>query len=389
MGSRKRGLNAPDSGGRSAGVCIVGEWNELSTNRDDLRKHIGAAWIQSTRFFQGKTLFITHEQDCAAAIVRVDAMMLKLIRTKGPLFAAREYRRGCFKVTSTKLGKEFLSCLRVEFDVINRTFPHHTFTPHFSLFADAAMHLNVQNFPLGSDNVAIYNTKVEELRVAAKAGAFIKAVENMNRAAAKNAQTAKRLLAHIFRACSTPLIVRVDLYYKWDYHGVLPARIRRHRETFLKHLRSKYPALLGYAWSLEHGNVRGPHTHVLIALNGHKVRTDERIGRLLTKFWNEEASERLGWSHNCNAFKWRYERMGILGIGHVHRDDQAKRAHLLNALLYLAKRDLYLRLAVPGIVKTFSTSYVPPPGAPRKLSRSPPKKMALASQADQPGADPA
>jgi hypothetical protein len=62
-------------------------------------------------------------------------------------------------------------------------------------------------------------------------------------------------------------------------------------------------------------------------------------------------TQQRGKPHSCNANKRKYARLGILGIGMIHRNDEAACMNAINAVGYLAepeKEDQFLRMKPEG-----------------------------------------
>lgn len=368
---------APGALKKGAGLLSISEPQvQASSGLSVSREETARAWIDSTLFETEQRTFITAERTCANAVTAIDKMMAQLARTSDPLFWVETTGLRSV-VKKSMLGEEFVRCLNHDLYEVRSVFPWHQFSPYFQLFEAHTQGRGFTVFTLSVDTLGFYTATVDSIRAAAKGSPFTKTVKSIERSVRRNTATASLLLERTFERFSVLLAVRVELYYHWSKsYCIAPWAIREHRKEFLRLLRERYPSLAGYVWSQEAGNIRGPHCHFMALFSGHLVRRDAVVGRGLAEIW-AEATEGMGWAWNCNARKARYASRGTLGIGAVARTDHLKRANLLYALTYLTKRDLYIRLMLPGLRKTFGTSYIAEPGKPRLRRRNRKRKVRI------------
>jgi hypothetical protein len=141
------------------------------------------------------------------------------------------------------------------------------------------------------------------------------------------------------------VVVRVNLYY----HQKSQARQRvEHVFDDLDRLiaeRERNPIFdheTGYICSVEQGQDRGYHIHAAFFFNGSEVCRDIFKARQIGELW-ECITRGIGYFDSCNQDKDRYGDR--LGVGVIHRNDQAVRAHVHYAMHYLVKDDQQLRLS--------------------------------------------
>lgn len=137
---------------------------------------------------------------------------------------------------------------------------------------------------------------------------------------------------------------------------------------------------MGYAWKLEYGSEkRGFHCHLLLLLDGAKVRQDVTLARMLGEHWQQVITRGIGFYYNCNADKARYRKCGI---GLIRHDDAEGMEGLQEAVKYLTKIDRCIQIFKLSSARIFGRSQMPAPkdpsagGRPRgsessRLSRDP------------------
>lgn len=146
---------------------------------------------------------------------------------------------------------------------------------------------------------------------------------------------------------SRTTIIRVNLYYHNEAHAKL--RVEHVFDDLdaliVKHSRhSTFEHLIGYAYSVEQGDRscgRGYHIHAAYFFNGNLICGDVWKATEIGELWGDITHGR-GYFHSCNHEKDLYQEE--LGIGCIHRDDEAMRAHLHKTMRYLVKGRQYLRL---------------------------------------------
>ncbi|MNF98191.1 hypothetical protein D3C84_810450 [compost metagenome] len=103
--------------------------------------------------------------------------------------------------------------------------------------------------------------------------------------------------------------------------------------------------MVGYIWKLEHGPEKGFHYHVMFFFDGAKVREDITKAIQIGRYWTNVVTRGRGLYYNCNAAKRIYKSCGI---GMVDHTNVQMRQGLQNAVVYLTKTDLYMKLQTEG-----------------------------------------
>jgi hypothetical protein len=141
------------------------------------------------------------------------------------------------------------------------------------------------------------------------------------------------------------LVVRVDLSIKKEYQALyniqafnlaLDIMLRRiaDQDTCFSHLH-------GYAWALEHGITKGYHCHLLLMYDGNEHHRDYALGEWVGQCW-EQITHGCGYIFNCNHsdYKAKFEAMGTLGIGMIHRNNANEVYNFLNYIVpYLVNEE--------------------------------------------------
>lgn len=179
----------------------------------------------------------------------------------------------------------------------------------------------------------------------------------------RNNRSLSKYMRYIFDNCSRVLIVRIDLKIKAEFldlvdirafHGFMSQIIediqvdrgiekKRKTDPNINNKKGCFEDLRGYAWAIEQGVENGGiHCHLLLLYNGNERNRDWYLGNAVGKHW-VEITEGRGWCFNCNTPKQKkeYERLGILGIGMIHRDNTVQVNNAINAALYLTRPEKY------------------------------------------------
>lgn len=140
------------------------------------------------------------------------------------------------------------------------------------------------------------------------------------------------------------LLIRVDLgYFGGSANPVLIDQVYIHLSTLLFKKSAGegvFANLKGYAWCLEQGVDKGYHIHLACFYAGYQHQQDWFIANEVGLMWKQIVGEG-GIFYNCNTtdVKARYARLGLLGIGMIHRDDPVAMQNAMQAVSYLAKSD--------------------------------------------------
>lgn len=323
-------------------------------------------------------VIVTEELSCLQDIKTIDRMMTHLARSSGELFTVASCARSRrLQVRQTELGKEFVLCCAIDFELIKQTYPDNVFSPYFSLFERHVAGSKFAGEKVYPESVPEFNELVDQIRSEAMADDFTKVLANHERASRKNSKSLEAYLDAMREAHSKLLIVRIDLHYgkhyvvPWDrVDSVSRAVARRHRKEFIKYVKKAYPGLVGYVWKTERGAIKSFHTHLLLAFNGQLLRADETIGMQLGEYWVREITGGKGTYWNCNAKKGDYSN---LAIGMVHHDDDVTWALLKKIAMYLTKVDAFVKDNAPKKERSFGKGGFPKltgkrKGRPRGIS---------------------
>jgi hypothetical protein len=270
----------------------------------------------------------------------------------------------------SQLGRAFISCLNIDVNEATHHLQEHKFNPLWELFLHCSAKVGYVNTPLAAYRVAELNLVVDEIRRESKKKEFIRVLDNERRTMAKNRVKLVRDIARLRKRYRRIIAVRLDLLYRNDfdgYRGEFNGRkkdydvIAKNRDAFLRYLRRGgfSHALLWYAWKQEWGIEKGPHTHVLIFLNGKKLRNDASVAYLMGRHWVDVITNSEGVAFNCNARK--SERYRQVAIGQLQRDDDTIYQALHDRVItYITKTDYYFRYEVPDGRRAFGRSSLPP-----------------------------
>lgn len=360
-------------------------------------KELQQAFADSTLAYRedaGKIIpAITREYDLAASVSMMISCTERLIKSSQVHFRL-EQRHGTAFLHASKLGESFLMLLYPGAQDVKRYFPCHRIHPNAELFIDAAIARNLfmaghpirQHMPLGHQAVPLVdalNGAVEEIRNQGQSTAFKRRLDRFGRLARKNYQGLLRYQRALSAKYARLLVLRLDLGYLkgsfWpsmsDQVGVDYPAVKEHRLRLMRYLNKKLTGqcMVGYALKLEYGLEKGYHYHLMVFLDGAKVREDVTISRLIGENWNADVTEGKGLYFNCNGFKGNYKQCGI---GMFHHSDLAMLEGLKKAALYITKTDALIQLVVPDGDRTFWKGIVPGAssnrGRPRTKAVAPP-----------------
>lgn len=162
------------------------------------------------------------------------------------------------------------------------------------------------------------------------------------------------------------LVVRVDWNYrKDDQRPIGIDDVYQHLDEMIQRITNRagiFENLVGYAWCIEQGITRGYHMHTVFYFSGSMHQNDWYMAQQIGEQW-VSVTEGLGTYHNCNtpAEKAKYEGLGMLGVGMIHRRDESSCTNAVKAVSYLAdpeKEDQYLRMKPRGR-RAFATGKLP------------------------------
>lgn len=348
----------------------------------------------------------TEEADAIYAVWGLEELTRQVLKSKGVLFKLLKAPNGLWEVGATKLGKRVFR-FSPDIRLIQQLYPLHELNPYVALLIRVllakqiperlnALGSNYGVFRGGEEVVTLVaelNAAIKEIRHEGKSKGFLKILGNFIRASNDNSRALRRYINALFLSWSRLLVLRIDLGYLkpdgWLHGRYVPGSLsqtKAHLSSLIRALRERLldrGVLVGYAGGIEYGLQKGIHVHLMLFLDGSKVREDVTICRHIGELWKHEATEGQGIYYNCNADKGRYLQCGI---GMVHYADSAMREVLENQVaLYLTKPDYYITMAAApeGVrlkqarttrkPRTFFKGIMPKPklrskgGAPRRV----------------------
>ena len=311
-------------------------------------------WYERVISIEDGAFQVRSDLDVYFDIKTIDETVLEVVRRKDTLFSVKKIGR-LNHLHCTPLGKRLQGCLNISRNTITDTFAGHRFSPYFELFTRTTNNFGLVASDLHADGAVLFNSWVAELRKQATQSGFVKSAADQDRAARKNSTSLVNYIDGLHELFSKLLVVRLELGYSREFRDNFKLdslQVKHDFNVFLARLRRFFPHLVGYIWKLEYAVVKSYHYHVMLFFNGHDVREDITLGRLIGDYWTKEATGGNRTYRNLNRDKKRYSKLGILGIGMIPYEDAKLRKNLINAALYLAKIDYYIRLDAPNIGRT-------------------------------------
>lgn len=174
-----------------------------------------------------------------------------------------------------------------------------------------------------------------------------------------NHQSLVQYVNSLFEKRSRLLVIRIDLSFSVGAAGQYDAE--HARECFGRFINNRrcndiFKNEIGYVWALEWATERGFHYHCIFFFDGHESQQDITIGHRIGQYWRDIITQGMGYYHCSNNDKVKLEMRGLpVGIGMIHRDDQAKRTALLACSTYLLKEGMSLRAVLPEYLRRFRT----------------------------------
>lgn len=213
------------------------------------------------------------------------------------------------------------------------------------------------------------NGFVEALRQEVISTKFQSKLNSYHRSSNKNYKTLMKYVEALFERYSRLLVLRVDLSYSKEDSNVTLAEAKRDRERLFQNSRSNnlFDAMVGYIWKLEHGPEKGFHYHVMFFFDGARVREDVTLAMRIGQYWMDVITKGRGLYFNCNADKRKYIKCGI---GMLNYYDETLHEGLREAVVYLAKTDLFMKLQTEG--RGMGKGLYPSPKDPRGRPRAAP-----------------
>ncbi len=250
--------------------------------------------------------------------------------------------------------------------------------------------------PIDQIFAATFNDFVLNLRTEGKRIDIKRQMQGWQRNAVENAKRLASYLDALYRRYGRLKVVRLDLLYRqaacqdfeeakqWDQVlKALHARERgpspeesirndlehdlprvdiitatqdwRHLKDNMRGKPSLFGEMVGYVCSIEFSSTGGHYLHVMLAFEGSWITPHEWLSDLIGQYWVEITGGR-GYFRNYSQGFHKHATTGL-----INHDDTEKRRRLLRELMLLAKKDQFVRVAVPPKSKTFMTGRFPMP----------------------------
>ena len=204
----------------------------------------------------------------------------------------------------------------------------------------------------------------------------------------KNYRSCIKWLSKHLITYSKVLVLRLDLYYKFDISKLINTSPdfngSRHNAHCLKTIKADINALLddfrsdpvlkkiiAYLLKFEHGPYKGQHVHCVFLLDGHEHQKDVKWAEDIGQHWIKLTNGR-GSYHNCNrnSSDYKYPCTGMISY-----DDEQKIYNLCRCLAYFCKADQYFLFAPLTCYRTIQKSLAPKEksrlGRPRQKENTP------------------
>jgi len=288
------------------------------------------------------------------------------------------------RLKATTEGQSVINALR-SIEYVTGRYPFHAFNPFVEIFVNRYRLSNLRymlpdfEFKDSSQQQAVadeLNKFVYEVRSGINDTEFKRKMNSFKRVVNKNYASLNRYISAQFLNHSRLLVLRIDFSYLGGaitsfFEGnqdtpplVNYEEVRKHREQLIAALKKSIckDTLIGYAWKLEYGLLKGYHTHMIIFLDGSKVREDITIADLIGKHWVNEITGGHGLFYNCNKAKHKYKSCGIGMISH-HEVDKIKGLRL--AAQYITKTEYYMQFVITRVApahtkdRTFGKGIMP------------------------------
>lgn len=289
---------------------------------------------------------------------RASFLVKCLIRSEGDAFELCVVDDlGNARLRSNGPGKMLRKLVKLNIPLDNKFSEIYKLDPYIELAINRIVRAGLYQTYLSQGRAAQYhdaevllpllNGCVDQIRQEGTGKEFQSKLNNYQRSSNKNYQELTEYVEALFERYSRLLVLRLDLGYQKQYSKTTQVEAKRDRERLFENARSNklFGDVVGYIWKLEHGPDKGFHYHVMLFFDGSKVREDITLACLIGKYWVDVVTKGRGLYFNCNASKWRYRKCGVGMISHA---DNLLREGLRNAVVYLTKTDLYMKLQTVG-----------------------------------------
>ena len=248
------------------------------------------------------------------------------------------------------LGRQIVQCCNQYRQEWSVAYINHVFHPIVTVMLRAMKRyavrigLEVAGYRATEEAVRLLLQLVRFVRRVARTWAFINALDDHERQAQDNFDSAREFIYHLAGKCSKLLIMRIDLYYAPYYDA---EKANKAILGFLRWLRSKackrnlLPGYLGFIIKRENGLVRGMHWHVMVICSGNVQCNSRYLTWQIGERWAKCTGQGPGSYHNCDPDRGKYEHDGL---GVLTLDDWEKMLGLRAALDYMTKQHCVLKV---------------------------------------------
>ena len=233
--------------------------------------------------------------------------MTVIEKVSGDFFSMRSFRRAG-ESCLTQSEQWVLSAALINYFEIERCKVLFKVNPYVNSFYECYMIVRPLNpYKVGAleldECIHRLNRFVGAVREHTSTKAFLREVSAHTRAANKNYSGLLGYIDALLGRYSRLLVLRIDFAYgkgkfeieefsdsrdRLDMLNLISEQIVRHRTELINYLKNKCPELgvVGYVWKLEYGREKGHHYHMMLFLDGAKVRQDVVIAKRIGEYWN-------------------------------------------------------------------------------------------------------
>lgn len=223
-----------------------------------------------------------------------------------------------------------------------------SYAPSITLFANLVAPIQAE-YRVGWPLTALLSAeKIRQIKrdIVVSAGSLHRDIRAFQQRQLDHAKELQTYMCQLFSHYNRLLLVRVDLGLEQVRY---PHLTMQDLSNYLNLLRNRFANkdrvfehLQGYVWTIEEGARKGPHAHLLLFFNGDKHQDDYGLACKIRSYWVELTSGH-GTLFSCNEkeYKAKMQRLGILGIGMIERNDQDKIFNAIRAAQYLTLAEKY------------------------------------------------
>jgi hypothetical protein len=309
---------------------------------------------------------------------KVSLLVQKLMTTEGDAFEVQVVGEfGNARLVSGEPGKLLLKIINGHVPTDRRFRALYQFEPYIEMALNRILHSGlygdhlIPRVEIGAEDaktlVQRLNECVDDIRQEGQSKSFKAKLNSYQRSSNKNYKELTEYVDALFGRYSRLLVLRVDLSYSKENSKTTQVQAMRDRERLFENARSNklFDDMVGYIWKLEHGPEKGFHYHMMFFFDGSNVREDITLAKRIGEYWTGIVTKGRGLYFNCNVGKLAYKSCGI---GMVDHTDTQLRKGLRNAVVYLTKTDLYMKLQTEG--RGMGKGLCPSPKGPRGRPRA-------------------